>query len=280
MHQPATIDLCHHLRANSRTHALTHARTRVRVPNGPNRFRLCVPVANTGPRQCGRDEGFIFSDARWPERRGWGRGKGERRRRGARRGREGRGKKERRAKVVADCETLEYGDGIADIEERRPMEPVQKGKKRGGWERERGRWVKIFFLGKIESLLFPYFGSLAALQSRYLYICFASTSFRSSSSLCSPPLSFNPFLSPPPFSVITVNSLNDFLPARKGVGVVVPLIPLFCESVFLPPPPSDLFLVSRGDETRPFEQAVLVEQTPRSRERRRRRRKATIQISR
>lgn len=32
---------------------------------------------------------------------------------------------------------MEYGDGIADIEERRPMEPVQKGKKRGGWERER-----------------------------------------------------------------------------------------------------------------------------------------------
>lgn len=53
------------------------------------------------------------------------------------RGEEGKGKKERRAKVVADCETLEYGDGIADIEERRPMEPVQKGKKRGGWERER-----------------------------------------------------------------------------------------------------------------------------------------------
>ena len=66
----------------------------------------------------------------------------------------------------------------------------------------------------------------------------------------------------------------------RGGGPFNPSPFLFCESVFLPPPPSDLFLVSRGDETRPFEQAVLVEQTPRSRERRRRRRKATIQISR
>lgn len=55
-------------------------------------------------------------------------GRGEERREG--------GKKERRAKVVADCETLEYGDGIADIEER-PVEPVQRKKEREG-ERKMG----------------------------------------------------------------------------------------------------------------------------------------------
>lgn len=67
------------------------------------------------------------------------RGKGGRKRRGmmGEEKREGRGgKKERRAKVVADCETLEYGDGIADIEER-PVEPVQRKKEREG-ERKMG----------------------------------------------------------------------------------------------------------------------------------------------
>lgn len=94
-----------------------------------------MPVANTGPRQCGRDEGFIFSDAR--DGKGE-RGKGGRKRRGmmGEEKREGRGEKERRAKVVADCETLEYGDGIADIEER-PVEPVQRKKEREG-ERKMG----------------------------------------------------------------------------------------------------------------------------------------------
>lgn len=97
-----------------------------------------MPVANTGPRQCGRDEGFIFSDARWTRREGGKGERGEEETRDDGRGEERRegGKKERRAKVVADCETLEYGDGIADIEER-PVEPVQRKKEREG-ERKMG----------------------------------------------------------------------------------------------------------------------------------------------
>lgn len=103
-------------------------------------------------------------------------------------------------------------------------------------------------------------------------------------------LSILSFLSPPPFCVITVNSLNDFLPARKGVGLV-PLIPLlfsFMNLCFSLPLPSFLHRISfsfRAATRRPFERAVL-EQTPRSRRgrgrrrRRKRRRKATIQISR
>lgn len=49
--------------ASKQPHAHACALSNVRTG-----FRLCVPVANTGPRQCRRDEGFIFPDARWPER--------------------------------------------------------------------------------------------------------------------------------------------------------------------------------------------------------------------
>lgn len=271
--QPATIDLCHHLRANSRTHARTH--TRARSQRSEQVSPVCPwQIQASQTMRTGRRI-HIF---RCTLAATWGRGKGRRvrkREKGVRGG--GRKKKggARKSLRIVKLWNME-NNGIADTEET-AMEPVQRKKERGGKDSMEQRSVQIFFQSWENRA--SCFLSLPSSISISLHLSLRLLSFRFS------------FLFPALFSAsLSIRSplatfylrhrgkfferLSFFPAPGKGVWSL-PLIPLLFS--FMNSPCFSLPFEFLSRFTRTFER-VFSFSSERARRRRRRRRKATISM--